>query len=285
MIITVASGKGGTGKTTVAVNLAYLAAARGYRVHLCDCDVEEPNAHLFLAPNLETRKSVELLLPVVDQEACNHCGACAAICEFNAIAALPQTTMVFPELCHSCSGCWLVCPEKAISQTPRQVGVVESGHSGSLRFTRGLLDVGETQVPPVIEAVRQMPAEGDLVIRDAPPGATCPTVAAMESSDLVLLVTEPTAFGLHDLKVAVELVRSMGLPSAVVINRQGSGDDRVEVYCHQENLTLLPSLPFRREAAEIVSRGGMLVSEDSIMKAALDDLFEAVLVKVSEVMT
>nr|MEE4268093.1 ATP-binding protein [Candidatus Krumholzibacteria bacterium] len=277
MILTIASGKGGTGKTTVAVNLARLACERGMHVHFCDCDVEEPNAHLFLHPDLTMRRTVQLPLPVVDQDECDHCGACADICQFNAIAALPRQTVVFPELCHSCSGCWLVCPRQAIDQGLRTLGVVESGHSSSLAFTRGLLEVGETQVPPVIEAVKETPGAVDLVIRDAPPGATCPTVASLSGSDFVLLVTEPTPFGLHDLKVAITLVRDLGLPFAVTINRDGSGDDRVRDYCRDENVKLLPGLPFSRDAAELISRGQLLIDHAPDLRHALDQLLDAVL--------
>lgn len=283
MIITVASGKGGTGKTTVSVNLARLAVLRGYDVHLCDCDVEEPNAHLFLNPSFSDSQTVELPLPVVDQDRCKHCGKCADICQFNAIAALPMQTIVFSDLCHSCSGCWLVCPEQAIDQGTREIGVVETAQTMGMTFTHGLLNVGQTQVPPLVEAVKKMPRANSLVIRDAPPGATCPTVAALEGSDFVLLVTEPTAFGLHDLKVAVTLVREMNLPFAVVINRQGSGDDRVEKYCASEGLHLLPSIPFRRDVAEIVSTGHLIVEEIPEIGELFRELLEAVLSSAREV--
>lgn len=280
MIITVASGKGGTGKTTVSVNLARLAALGGYDVHLCDCDVEEPNAHLFLNPEFSTREEVVLPLPVVDQDKCRHCGKCADICEFNAIAALPHQTIVFNDLCHSCSGCWLVCPEKAIDQGLRKIGIIESAETMGLTYTRGLLDVGQTQVPPVVEAVKKVPTANSLVIRDAPPGATCPTVAALAGSDFVVLVTEPTAFGLHDLKVAVVLTRDMSLPCAVVINRTGSGDDRVERFCAEEGVPLLPGLPFRRDVAEAISRGQLVVEAVPQMEKYFADLLEAVLTRV-----
>lgn len=283
MIITVASGKGGTGKTTVSVNLARLAVLRGYDVHLCDCDVEEPNAHLFLNPRFSVSDIVKLPVPMVDQDRCKHCGKCAEICEFNAIASLPNQTIVFPDLCHSCSGCWLVCPEKAISQGAREIGVVESAATMGMVYTRGLLKVGQTQVPPLVEAVKKVPKAKSLVLRDAPPGATCPTVAALEGSDLVVLVAEPTAFGLHDLKVAVELTREMNLPSVVVINREGSGDDRVERYCKAEGLQLLPGLPFRRDVAEVISRGRLVVEEIPEMEKPFADLLDSVLSYAREV--
>lgn len=276
MIITMASGKGGTGKTTVSVNLAALAAGRGHRVHLCDCDVEEPNAHLFLNPKMESSQPVELPLPVVNQELCSHCGKCSEICEFNAIASLPNQTIVFPELCHSCSGCWLVCPQKAIEQGVREIGWVEGSLPRGMTFTRGRIKVGETQVPPVVEAVKAVPAPETLVIRDAPPGVTCPTVAALEGSDFVVLVAEPTAFGLNDLRAAVELVRQMELPFAVMINRLGSGDSRVEDYCQEEGITLLPGLPFRKSVAVAISKGELITQTLPEMTPYFNDLFQSI---------
>ena len=294
MIITVASGKGGTGKTTVSVNLARLAANQGRQVHLCDCDVEEPNAHLYLDLALDSEKAIELPLPVVDQELCNHCGQCAHICEFNAIASLPSQTVVFPELCHSCSGCWLVCPEKAIGQGVRSIGTVSSGRSGSLRFTQGLLKVGETQVPPLVEAVcavaeqerdENRPAAATIILRDAPPGAACPAVASLSGSDFVVLVAEPTAFGMNDLQVAVSLVRDLGLPFAVTVNRVGSGDDRVQEYCLDEGIHLLPGLPYSGEAARVVSEGGLLVDRVPELRAAFTTLLDALLERAREVVS
>ncbi len=281
MILTVASGKGGTGKTTVSVNLAVVAAERKQSVHFCDCDVEEPNAHLFLHPVLEEKKQIALPLPVVDQDLCSHCGKCAEICEFNAIISLPTKTLVFDDLCHACSGCWLVCPEKAITQGERIIGETESGQVGSLHFTHGRLRIGETQVPPLVEAVTRG-ANNDLVIRDAPPGVACPAVATLHGSDFVLLVTEPTPFGLSDLKVAVELVRDLGMPCAVLVNREGSGDDRVAEYCQEEGLHMLKGLPFRRDVAESISRGELIVKTIPAIKAAFENLLDEVLTLAEE---
>ncbi len=276
MILTVASGKGGTGKTTVSVNLAVLAAQTKPSVHFCDCDVEEPNAHLFLHPVLEGKKQITLPLPVVDQDLCSHCGKCAEICEFNAIISLPTRTIVFDDLCHACSGCWLVCPEKAIAQGERIIGETETGKAGPLHFTHGRLRIGETQVPPLVEAVTGSARE-ELIIRDAPPGVTCPAVATLHGSDFVLLVTEPTPFGLSDLMVAVELVRDLKLPCAVLVNREGSGDDRVTQYCREEGLHMLKGLPFRRDVAESISRGELIVNTIPEMKTAFQSLLDEVL--------
>jgi len=282
MILTVASGKGGTGKTTVSVNLAVLASRSGRPVHFCDCDVEEPNAHLFLNPRWDEKKQITLPLPVVDQDLCSHCGKCAEICEFNAIISLPTKTIVFDDLCHACSGCWLVCPEKAIAQGERIIGETETGKAGDLHFTHGRLRIGETQVPPLVEAVNKAVNPDHLVIRDAPPGVTCPAVATIHGSDFVLLVTEPTPFGLSDLKVAVELVRDMKLPCAVLVNRHGSGDDRVDEYCREEGLHLLTGLPFRRDVAESISRGELIVDTIPEMKTAFQGLLVEVLTLAEE---
>ncbi len=282
MILTVASGKGGTGKTTVSVNLAVLAADSGHVVHFCDCDVEEPNAHLFLNPKWEEKKEITLPLPVVDQDRCSHCGQCAEICEFNAIISLPARTIVFDDLCHACSGCWLVCPEKAIAQGKRIIGETETGQAGKLRFTHGRLRIGETQVPPLVDAVKAAANSAHLVIRDAPPGVTCPAVATLHGSDFILLVTEPTPFGLSDLKAAVELVRDLNLPCAVLVNRHGSGDERVAEYCKTENLRLLKGVPFSREAAEAISRGELIVETVPAMRAAMAGVLEEILEMIEE---
>ena len=283
MILTVASGKGGTGKTTVSTNLAVLAAQGERQVHFCDCDVEEPNAHLFLHPVWDEKKQITLPLPVVNQDLCSHCGKCAEICEFNAIISLPTKTIVFDDLCHACSGCWLVCPEKAIAQGERIIGDTETGMVGPLHFTHGRLRIGETQVPPLVEAVTVTANKAHLVIRDAPPGVTCPAVATLHGSDFVLLVTEPTPFGLSDLKVAVELVRDLNLPCAVLVNREGSGDDRVNDYCEEEGLKLLTGLPFRRDVAESISRGEMIIDTIPEMKTAFQGLLKEVLSLAEEV--
>lgn len=275
MRIAVASGKGGTGKTTVAVNLAITASRAGQPVHLCDCDVEEPNAHLFLDPSFNLSWDVKTTVPVVDQEACSHCGKCAELCEYNAIACLPDQTMVFPSLCHSCTGCWLVCPTGAISPTLRPIGEISTGSAGRLAFTQGRLKVGETMVPPLIQAVKDVPPSESWVILDAPPGTSCPVVEALREVDLVLLVTEPTPFGLHDLNLALNLTRKMGLPSAVVINRARAKDCLIQAYCEEEGVEILARIPFRRKVAEVCAEGGLALDADGDVASALVGLFEA----------
>lgn len=260
LVVAVASGKGGTGKTTVAVNLAVVAAARGLRVQLADCDVEEPNAHIFVKPRLDNVTPVTLARPVLHPELCTGCGQCAAVCEFNAIACLNGRVVIFDELCHGCSGCWLVCPEKALTDEPRKVGVVESGRAIGFRFVQGRVEIGEAAAsPPVVRKVRASVNGGDLAIIDAPPGTTCPMVAAVNGTDLVCLVTEPTPFGLHDLKLAVETVRELGVLLGVVINRADLGDDRVQRYCADEQIPILGEIPHDLRIARAYSRGDLIV--------------------------
>ncbi len=256
MIISVASGKGGTGKTTVATNLA-LSLGAGAR--LLDCDVEEPNAHLFLYPEITETEEVSTTIPVVDDRLCTACKKCVDICRFRALTVVRDKVLVFPELCHSCGGCMEVCPEQAISEGQRRLGVMESGFCGELAFTQGRLRVGEAMVPPLIKKVRMHHNLAQTVIIDAPPGTSCPVIAAMKGSDFVLMVTEPTPFGLHDLKLAVEAVRILGIPSGLIINRSDIGDDRVSEYAAAEKLPILLEIPFDRKIAEAYSSGKPIV--------------------------
>jgi MinD superfamily P-loop ATPase len=255
MRITVASGKGGTGKTTVATNLAATAVRAGHRVHLLDCDVEEPNCHLFIGPDQLEQETVTVPVPKVNSDLCTGCGDCAEICQFNALACLEADVITFPELCHSCGGCWLICPEKAIEQAPHEIGYLETGEASGLRFTGGRLRIGEAMVPPLIEQVKAAGNSADLVIVDSPPGTSCPAIAAMRGSDFVVLVTEPTPFGLHDLTLAVETTRKLARPLGVVVNRAGIGDDRVHQYCREEGIPVLLDIPDDRRVAEAYSKG------------------------------
>ncbi len=259
MRLTVASGKGGTGKTTVATNLAITAARDGARIQLLDCDVEEPNCHIFLPVDLEEDRPVMAAVPVVDSARCNGCGACREICEFNALAVLPDDVLVFPELCHGCTGCWRVCPEKALAPGEREIGRLRLGTVRGLRFVQGRLRVGEAQATPLIRAVQRAAQPADLTILDAPPGTACPVVKTVLGSDYVLLVTEPTPFGLHDLELAVAMVRELGRPCGVVVNRCDVGDDRVRRYCAAAGVPLLLEIPHDRRLAEAYSRGELAV--------------------------
>ncbi len=256
MIISVASGKGGTGKTTVATNLA---CALETSVQLLDCDVEEPNAHLFMKPDLQSSRTVYAMVPEVDMQKCSSCGSCAEICRFSAITVVGRTVLTFPELCHGCGGCMEVCPEQAISEGGRELGVVESGISGNVKFSHGLLRIGEAMSPPLIRKVREETAvKGDTII-DAPPGTSCPVITAMRGADFILLVTEPTPFGLHDLKLAVDAVHVLDIPCGLVINRSDLGDRSVHEYAQQKGVPVLMEIPFDRDIAMAYSQGRMLI--------------------------
>ena len=256
MIISVASGKGGTGKTTVATNLAVSIESN---VQLLDCDVEEPNAHLFIRPVVDWVKTITTPVPEVEMSKCTLCGKCGEICQFKAIVIIGETVLPFHELCHSCGGCVEVCPEKAISEVGRELGVIEKGHRNGLEFIHGRLRIGEAMSPPLIRKVREYTRPEGLTIIDAPPGTSCPVIASMKDADFVLLVTEPTPFGLHDLKLAVGAVRILDIPCGLVINRSDMGDDRVREYVNKEGVPVLMEIPFDRKIAESYSKGEMIV--------------------------
>lgn len=256
MIISVASGKGGTGKTTVSVNLARVSPAP---VQLLDCDVEEPNCHLFLTGVVKSRNVVSMPVPVIDAALCDGCGACSAICEYNAIAALADGALVFEELCHGCGGCALVCPTKAISEKARRIGEIETIESGHITLVQGRIDVGVAMAPPVIRAMKECLGKERMAILDSPPGTSCPVIATIKDTDLVVLVTEPTPFGLHDLTLAVDMVRELAIPFGVVINRVGAGDDRVHAFCRDRGVPIFMEIPDDRRIAEAYSRGELMV--------------------------
>ena len=256
MIIAVASGKGGTGKTTIATNLA---KSIGDRAQLIDCDVEEPNSHLFLTPHIEKSEEVYIPRPRVDLDKCTYCGECAKICRFSAIVVVKEHVLVFPELCHGCGGCSKVCPEQAISEIPKSIGILERGVSGSLGFIHGRLEIGEAMSPPLIKAGRALANENGVVIIDSPPGTSCPVIASVKGSDFCILVTEPTPFGLNDLELAVEVVLELGIPSGVVINRSDIGDLAVKDFCEQRGIPILMEIPEDRQIAEAYSRGKMII--------------------------
>lgn len=258
MVIAVASGKGGTGKTTVATNLAYVAG----EVTLVDCDVEEPNVHLFLKGSATAQpREVTVLVPVVDEARCDGCGECAHFCEYKALAVLDKRVLVFNELCHSCGGCMLVCPLWAISEVPRRIGVIEEAHHDKLKLLHGKLDVGEAMAPPLIRALHQRMAEAREVIMDAPPGTACPMVTTLRGADFILLVAEPTPFGLHDLKLAVAVIKQLQRACGVVINRSDGADECVREFCKAVGIPVLATIPDDRRVAEVYSRGGVVVKE------------------------
>jgi MinD superfamily P-loop ATPase len=256
MIISVASGKGGTGKTLVATSLALSLESQ---VQFLDCDVEEPNGHIFLKPSIKHQETVSVPIPQVDEQKCTFCGKCAEVCAYNAIAVLPKKVLVFPELCHGCGACSYLCPEGAISEVGREIGVVEMGYSGEIEFIHGRLAIGEMMSPPLIGRVKEHIDARKTVIIDVPPGTSCPVVEAVRGSDFCLLVTEPTPFGLNDLALAVEVMKKLGIPCGVLINRAGVGDNKVEEYCKEEGIPILLHIPLDTEIARKYSRGITLV--------------------------
>jgi len=275
MIISVASGKGGTGKTTVAVNLA-LSIKKNHPVQFLDCDVEEPNAHFFLKPNICESQPVFLPVPEVIEEKCTYCGKCAEVCAYNAIAVLKDTVLVFPELCHGCGGCQLLCPEGAIREIGKRIGIIEFGSSDNLQFIHGKLDIGQAMSPPLIRAVKKHINHTRTVIIDVPPGTSCPVIEAVKGSDFVLLVTEPTPFGLNDLQLAVETMEELIIPFGVIINRADIGDRKVQDYCEKENIPVLMTIPMDRDFAVAYSEGKTLIETQSAYKQKFIELLEKV---------
>jgi len=255
MIISIASGKGGTGKTTVATNLALSIG----ECQFLDCDVEEPNAHIFLKPQIMESRPVGIPVPQVDLEKCTYCGKCAEVCQFHAIAVIKENVLTFPELCHGCGACSLLCPEDAITEVDRKIGVLEIGKSNGIRFIHGILEISEAMSPPLIRAVKDAAHSDGITIIDVPPGTSCPVIEAVSGSDFCLLVTEPTPFGLNDLILAVEMLRILKIPFGVAINRSDVGDDEVDNYCHMVDIPILMKIPMDRELAVAYSKGTPLV--------------------------
>ena len=257
MIVAIASGKGGTGKTTIAVNLALSLN----NVQFLDCDVEEPNAHLFLKPCINTTDSAFILVPEINEALCTYCGTCQIVCEFNSIAVLTGekagagSVLLFPHLCHGCGACRYLCPQKAIRETRKEIGTMERGVSGEIEFIHGILNVGEVLSPPLIRQVKIAIDRTRTVIIDAPPGTTCPVIEAVKDSDFCILVTEPTPFGLNDLVLAVDVLKILGIPVGVILNRADIGDDGVESYAQENDIPILMRIPFDREIALLYSQG------------------------------
>jgi MinD superfamily P-loop ATPase len=277
MKVAVASGKGGTGKTTVATNLAWVAASAGYRVSYVDCDVEEPNGHLFLKPEITSTHFAGRLKPEVNAEKCTHCGQCGDICQYSAIVCVGSKVLVYPELCHACGGCTLVCGPGAITEVSRETGKIEAGSAGTIAFFHGVLNVGEAMSTGLIRQLKQRSTEAELQIIDAPPGTSCPVIESVRDTDLVLLVTEPTPFGLNDLKLAVGMLRAMGLPLAVAINRAGTGSLDTYEYCRREAIPILAEFADNRRVAEAYSCGLLACEAVSEFRLALESLLSRLL--------
>jgi MinD superfamily P-loop ATPase len=278
MIITVASGKGGTGKTTIATNLA---VAISKPVRLLDCDVEEPNVHLFLKPDRVEVEKVYTMVPAVEESQCTLCGVCSEICQFSAIVQIGNSVMTFPEMCHSCNGCLMACPEQAKTASERQLGEIISGQVRTIELFYGKLKVGEAMSPPLIERVKKHVDPKGITIIDAPPGTSCPVAATLRDSDFVLLVTEPTPFGLNDLKLAVETVRLLNIPMGMVINRSDIGTDATKRYANNQGIPILLEIPHKREIAENYSKGVLMVDAIPLLKKSFENLFS----KVSELIS
>ncbi len=251
MIISVASGKGGTGKTTVATNLALSIS----NAQILDCDVEEPNSHIFINPEIKNKKYIFIPVPKVDKSKCNGCGRCQEVCAYNAIAVVNKKVLIFPELCHGCGSCSYFCPQYAIKEVNKEIGFVETGKKGNLLFAHGKLNIGQMMSPPLIKAVKKYIDPVRINIIDVPPGTSCPVITAIKGSDFCILVTEPTPFGLNDLILAVEILRKLNIPFGVVINRSDLGDEKTDNYCYQENILILMKIPFKKEIASAYSKG------------------------------
>jgi len=284
MRVAIASGKGGTGKTTLATNLAALLAGRGVAVRLLDCDVEEPDCHLFLHSRVERRVPVNVLVPVIDEDRCTLCGVCAQVCAFKAITVIGSTVLVFPELCHSCGACTLLCPADAIREEGRATGEIVYGTvalEGRRQFPliTGRLAVGEAKAVPTVRATMAAEAGGgDVVLVDAPPGTSCPVIESVRGAELVVLVTEPTPFGLHDLQLALAMVRALDLPCVVVVNRADLGNDRVQRFCAAAGVKIVLELPFERRIAEAYARGELLVDAVEGFEEILGATWERIVV-------
>ena len=260
MKIAIASGKGGTGKTTVATCLASLLAESGERVTYVDCDAEEPNGHLILGPTIKSIRTVDVTVVTIDETRCTGCGKCCRACQFHALACIGDTVTTFPQLCHSCGACSLVCPADAVVEVPRKRGIIREGHAGGLNFIGGEMSIGEESVVPILRALKEsLPSEGTSIL-DAPPGTACPAVEVMRGVDRIILVTEPTPFGLNDLKLAAATAKALGIPADVVINRCDVGTSETLDYCRNEGLAVLVEIPNDRAVAEAYSTGTLPTS-------------------------
>jgi MinD superfamily P-loop ATPase len=275
MIISIASGKGGTGKTTIAVNLALSLPKETAQV--IDCDVEEPNSHLFLNPSIHLVTSVGIPVPRIDESKCTYCGKCAQVCEYHAIAIILKNVLVFDELCHGCGACSYLCPEKAIFEVEREIGIVQEGSADGIPFVNGVLNIGEPMASPLIRKVKERIQKDKTVILDAPPGTACPVIETVKGSDFCLLVTEPTPFGLNDLELAVGMLEKLKISKGVVVNKADVGDREVWDYCQSQNIPILMEIPMDRQIAESYSKGIPIVAENPSYIKKFQGLFEKIM--------
>ena len=269
MIISIASGKGGTGKTTVATSLALSLS----NAQILDCDVEEPNSHIFIKPENASKEFVSIPVPQINKEKCDYCGRCQEVCAYNAIAVIKKDVLVFSELCHGCGSCTFFCPQNAIQEVEKQIGVVEFGENNGLPFAYGKLNIGEAMAPPLIRAVKKHVDPSRIAIIDAPPGTSCPVIESIRESDFCILVTEPTPFGLNDLTLAVEVLFKLKISFGVIINRSDLGDDKTDRFCKDQNIPVLMRIPFQRKIAEGYSKGKTIVETLPEYKGMFQEMF------------
>jgi MinD superfamily P-loop ATPase len=272
MKIAIASGKGGTGKTLVATNLARVASLVS-DVVLYDLDVEEPNCHIFLETHDSETTPVETMLPVIDEARCTHCGTCNDICQFNAIVAILERVLVFPDLCHGCYGCLELCPEGAIREGSKTIGNITASRDGSLTLVAGELKIGEPAAAARVGRTKSLPVGGNgLRLYDSPPGTSCPVIEAVKDVDYVVLVGEPTRFGLHDLDLMVRTLRKMHLPFGVIANKAREDDEAIEEYCRANGIEMLLRIPWSKEIAGDSAHGRLVVETLPDVRALFEEL-------------
>jgi len=278
VIISVASGKGGTGKTLVATNLAM---SLEFPCQLLDCDVEEPNAHLFLRPKIKKEEKVFKRVPKADVAKCQLCGKCQEVCVYNAIAVIGKKHLVFPQLCHGCGACQYFCQHGAIVEEKQEIGSVMAGESLHVDFIYGRMKIGEAMAPPIIRQVKSHIRPEMVAIIDAPPGTSCPVIEAVKGSDFVILVTEPTPFGLNDFALSVEVLRKLNIPFGAVINRSDLGNQETEIFCQENKIDILMRIPFQKEIATAYSKGELIVEALPSFRKAFAGLWERIQTKVA----
>jgi MinD superfamily P-loop ATPase len=271
--IAVASGKGGTGKTTVAVGLALAISGKIDGFEFVDCDVEEPNADILLRPTFTESRTVTISIPKVDLDRCTGCGKCKEVCQYNAVAVVKGEALIFENLCHGCGGCMLACPENAITEEAKPIGTIDTGSLDGMRFLRGLLNVGEPMATPIIRALKTEASKDLLTILDAPPGTACPVIATVKDCGFCILVTEPTPFGLYDLDLMVKVIRELGVPGGIVINKDDAWSTNIEKYASANDLPILMRIPFSRDIAADYSKGIPLNRTDPSWDERFLDLY------------